>query len=245
MTVSAAYDRRACGSCGREAAISASVPQARACPRCAVRLWSSAEGRYRLNDYDGAGPAGAVHAVPGDTRLLFTAANGVNYFRGTDRRPAGRWTGSAVEAFAAATGFAALAAAGPPRQAPYRDSPEYALTDALRAALRADTLVVDVLGMRDRNVDVCLGGGPLPDARSEELAERLSRAFSARGLRVGQNVPFAAMSPVAVTCYAQTVLAASALQLHLAAWLRDPDSSPTMAELVIDVLRDATVRTVS
>ena len=217
----------------------AAFPDAPLCSGCAVLTWAQSEHTFAANTYDGSLGAGAQRHTPGRPEVLLTAPNSVNYFRGDYQHKAARWTGSAVEALALTTGMSSLAMAGPPRQVPYRDNPEYAFTDRLRALVTPKTFVLDVIGMRDRQVDVCLGLGPMPDQRSQAVAARIERGFASRGLRVATNAPFPALAPVTVTAYTQVHLEASALQVALGAWLRDPDGSPTMAKLVLDVLCDA------
>jgi len=217
----------------------AALPGARYCTGCAVTAWPELELPYADNSYNGSLIPGAHRQVAGDPRVLLTAPNAVNYFRGDVQMKAARWTGSGVEVLAAATGHGALAAYGPPSKVPYLTGPETAFATQVRERVTDDTLVVDVIGMRDRNVDVCLGMGPLPDERSKELAARLASGFTRRGVRAAVNAPFPAMAPVTVTAWAQTELGVSALQVGIVAWLRDPVGSPTMAKLVLDVLRDS------
>jgi hypothetical protein len=226
--------------------MSAELPQALRCTACAVERWASEEARYSANAYSGLVGPGLPRQVAGpDDAVLFTAPHAVNYFRGEYQHKAARYTGSGAEALAAVTGQRALTMAGPPRQVPYRDGPEYAFADALRAQLTDRTVVLDIIGMRDRQVDVCLGLGPQPNDRVTVLAERIQRGFTARGVRVSWNVPFPALSPVTVTAFAQTELAVPALQIAVASWLRDPVGSPTMAKLALDVLRNAVAALVS
>jgi hypothetical protein len=231
---------RPCPRCRRDRAIRAELTGARMCTTCAVALWGSAEPVYRENGYSGPGQPGATRHIPGAADVLFTAPNAVNYFRGSYQHRAARWTGSAVEALAAVTGKAALAMAGPPSQIPCTLTPEPAFAARVTELITPTTFIVDVLGMLDRQVDVCLGLGPLPDARSIAVAEHVTRALTARGVRVATGEPFAGLTPVAVVAYAQVHLSVSALQVAVAAGLRDPDAAPTPALLLLDVLRDVT-----
>lgn len=229
----------ACPQCGRHNPAAAAHPDARMCTGCAVTFWAQREADYAANTYTGSGVPGQLRHVPGLPSVLLTAPNAVHYWRGLKQRRVSRWTGSGAEALAAATGVSALCAFGPPRQIPFRDSPEYAFADRLATLAGPGSFVLDILGMRDRDVDVCLGMGPAPDVRSEATAAYIQRALTARGLRVSINDPFAALQPICVTAYAQTTLGASALQVELAAWLRDPNASPTMSKLVLDALAGA------
>lgn len=232
-------ERATCPRCAREGVMSPAFPTAPACTPCASLSWGQLEATYAAHSYDGSKAPGGTQFVSGRPEVLLTAANSVNYFRGDYQHKAARWTGSAVEALAAATGLSALAMAGPPSRTPYRETPEYAFADRLRELVSPRTFVLDVIGMRDRQVDVSIGLGPMPDPRGEAVAARINRGFTLRGIRVGVGNPFPAVAPVTVTAFSQVHLGASAVQVGLAAWLRDPDQSPTMAKLTLDVLRDA------
>lgn len=228
-----------CPRCGRDDRGRTRFPGASGCTGCAVLLWDQLESTYAANNYDGAFGAGGVRFVPGRTDVLLTAPNGVRHYRGEHQAKPARWTGSAVEALGLATGLASLSMAGPPLRFPYRDTPEFAFADRLRELVTPKTFVLDVIGMRDRQVDVAIGLGPLPDARVEAVAARVKAGFAARGARVGVGDPFPAIAPVTVTSFTQVHLGASALQVGLGSWLRDPAASPTMAKLTLTVLRDA------
>jgi hypothetical protein len=224
--------------------LSAAFAHAPMCTSCALERWKDSEDAFAANEYCGPGPNGALRHTAGRVEVLFTAPSSVNYWRGDTRLKAARHTGSGVEALAAATGMSALAAAGQPRQLPFHDSPEYAFADGLRTHVPAGAFVIDVLGMRDRSVDVCLGLGPMPDARTEAVAASIKAGFEARGVRVSINTPFAGLAPWTVTSFTQLNLNASAIQVQLSAWLRDPVSSPMMAKLTLDVLRSAATKAV-
>jgi len=226
-----------CPRCGRPAVILPDYPS-RACTACALEQWDVLEGKYRQGGYRGVAAPGKLHVVAGLLPVLLTAPKAVRYLRGEAEVKANRWTGSLAEVLAQVTGFGALTAAGPPRR-PHLDVPEPAMTDWLAEHAAAIALIVDITGLRDRNIDVCLGMGPLPSAGTVEIAGRIQRAFAARGLRVGMNDPFAALAPVTITAHAQQQLGLAAIQLGLAAWMRDPVGSPTMAKMSLDVLRDA------
>lgn len=232
----------ACPTCGVDGMLSAVFATAPMCTSCALARWKEAEGVFEANEYCGIGPKGALRYTTGRGEVLFTAPSSVNFWRGDTRLKAARYTGSGVAALAAATGMSALAAAGQPRQVPFHDSPEYAFVDGLREHVAPTSFVLDVLGMRDRSVDVCLGLGPMPDARTEAVATSIKAGFEARGVRVAINTPFAGLAPWTVTSFTQLHLNASAIQVQLAAWLRDPVESPMMAKLTLDVLRAATAR---
>lgn len=92
----------------------AQFPAARNCTNCALLLWSQSEATYSANTYDGSLPAGTPRFIDGDRRIVLTAPNAVNYFRGEYQHKTARWTGSLVESLASASGFAALAAASRP-----------------------------------------------------------------------------------------------------------------------------------
>lgn len=213
-------------------------PDAGACTACAVRLWAEVESRYAAASYNGSGGPGSTHSVGGDLPVVLTAATSVNYLRGDYQHRAARWTGSFAEAVAVATGASALTVTGP-ATGPFRDSPEPALCDQLRLVNPDTALVMDVLGMRDRQVDVGIGLGPSPTPVTTAVATRLERGFAARGVRVGVGVPFPALNPVTVTHHCQRELGLPAIQVALAAWLRAPGSSPSMAKLALDVVREA------
>ena len=214
------------------------LPAAPMCTGCATLRWAELEGPYAANLYNGAFAAGNQRHLPGRQDLLLSAANSVNYFRGDVQRKAARWTGSGVEALALATGASVIAMAAPPRQVPYTDSPEYAYADRLRTLVTPGMFVLDVIGMRDRQIDVCIGMGPKPRDTELAVAERIQRGFTSRGVRVGIDKPFGAKMPFTVTNFVQTELGAHGLQIGLAAWLRDPLASRPMAQLALDVLRD-------
>lgn len=228
-----------CPRCDREKVLNPAFPQAAVCTSCAVALWGTAEEKFAEHTYHASQIPGKVKMTAGALDRLITAPNAVNYFRGLEQQRAARWTGSAAQMLAATTSSSSLAMFGPPRSVPYRDSPEYAFADALTSLLTPNLFVLDIIGMRDRAVDVCLGMGPFPDDRSRLVADRIRKGFTARGVRVGTNEPFPALAPYTVTSYLQTQHEVSSLQVAVAAWLRDPLASAAMAKLTLDVLRDA------
>lgn len=229
---------RPCPQCPASGTLPATVPDAWVCTRCAVSRWPEAEHSFSQNSYQGDPTPGTLVFTGGSSNLLLTAANAVNYHRGTTTRLAARNTGGLVGVLAAATGASALAAGSRATIIPHRDNPDYALVDALTTRVTPDTLVVDFIGMRDRNIDVCLGLGPNPDERSEAAAAALERRLTLRGVRVSRGVPFPALAPVTVTAFTQVHLDASALQVALSAWLRNPIDGATFAAMTIEVLRD-------
>lgn len=228
-----------CPACRRDGVLSSASPHARMCSDCAVALWASAEDRYAADGYRGIGLPGALRHTPGRPDVLITAARGVTYLRGDEARPANRWTASAAEALAAASGASALTASGPPGPPHSGDGPDPDFAAGLAALAGPGVFVLDVGGMRDRQVDCCLGLGARPDPAGEAIAAGLERALTSRGIRVRVGDPFPARSPVSVTTFVQERLGGSALQVQLAAWLRDPVQSPTVAWVVLDVLRAA------
>jgi hypothetical protein len=135
-----------------------------------------------------------------------------------------------------------LAAVGPPSLVPHHDSPEPSLSARLIEVTRdvKPRLVVDIVGMRDRSVDVCLGRGPNPTEVVENFVETARKAFLARGVRVQVDEPFPGKAPYCVTSFCQG-LQTPALQVAVGAWMRDPARNPVQARLVVDVLRGATL----
>ena len=230
-------DTPSCRDCGQP--LPAALPGAEVGTAGARGTWRRAETPFEVNTYCGAGPDGALRFIKGRPEVLFTAPNAVNFWRGQSRLKAARHTGSGVIALAAATGMSALAAMGQPRQLPFEGTPEYAFADGLRAHVAPETMVIDLLGMRDRSVDVCLGLGPMPTQRAERVAASIDAGFKARGIRVSINIPFAGLAPWTVTSFTQVHLGASAVQVQVAAWLRDPVEHPMEAKLTLDVLRNA------
>lgn len=196
------------------------------------------EPRYARGIYEGTGShPGQVRYVDGDTRVLFTAANGVHYYRGQTKMPASWRTGSLAETLAALTGHASLTVVREPA------GPAPRLIETLQSALiehvHPPTFVIDLKGMKDRDIDVGVGLGPIPGAHEEAMAQFIVTRMSALGLRAAVNTPFSGSSPATVTRFCQESLLVPAVQVALSAWLRDPAQNATIARLTLTVLRDA------
>lgn len=215
----------------------AQFPDATLCPSCAPPRWGQLEDPFVANSYCGADDIGGIRAVVADSGVVFAAGESVNYYRGMERKPAYRYTGSAALVLAELTGTSALAASGQASQLPVRDGPEAAFARALRSVVRPNTMVVDLKGMRARSFDIAVGTGPRPDERARHLAAEIARAGQSRGLAVAVNEPFVALPPWTVTRFVQTQLHASGVQVQLSTILREPCASPLYAQLALSTLR--------
>lgn len=156
--------------------------------------------------------------------------------------PAARNTGSLAEVAALLTGGMAITASGPPaslEQATVATSVEFAFGATLAKAVVPDSFVIDLRGMRDRSFAVCLGTGPAPDARTDAVATAVQQICARRGLEVAVNEPFAALPPWTVSHFAQLQLGVNALQIEIAASLRDPRQQPDLATVALAAVRAA------
>lgn len=233
-----------CPSC-QHPSLLPELPSAQGCPSCAVDFWAAAEEPFLANGYRGRGPQGATLSAAGDPATLFTASASVRYVRGSSLMPPAISSGSLALTAARVTGASALAMAGEPSQSPIVDSPDPAFVAALREQMTDRTLVVDLRGMRDRPFEVCLGTGPQPSPRVLAVVSAMERACTARGLSVAVNTPFRAAPPWTLAHYVQTRLAGDAVQVQVAASLRDPLREPVRAQLVLHVLRAAAAASVA
>lgn len=229
-----------CPAC-QTGSVPAQLPHAQLCPSCAVIPWAADEPPFAANTYCGVDPAGSVRTVLGARDVIFSASSAVNYYRGDMRLPAARYAGSLALTMARVAGQTALAASGPAAVLPVRETPEASYAQALRDIVRPESLVIDLRGMRERSFDVCVGTGPMPDDRAHAIVAALTRVCEPRGLKVEVNQPFGALPTWTVAHFAQTQLGVSAVQVQLAASLRDPVNSPMLAQITLVALRAATL----
>lgn len=228
-----------CPGCGARDALVPAFAQASRCPGCAAGVWADLEGPFWPNRFAGADVPGSVrrHGTPGT--ILFAASASVRYYRGHTQMPAHVWTGSAVGLLADVTGQLSLAASGSSQHVPIVSSPDPSFAQAVTENVTPETFIFDVRGIRDRNYDVAIGTGPVPDERSAAATDALTRACRLHGLRVAVDEHFGALPPWALTSYASLNLGCSALQVQLAASLRTPQTNPTASYIVFAIMRAA------
>nr|WP_232541488.1 N-formylglutamate amidohydrolase [Nocardia bovistercoris] len=187
--------------------------------------WDLRERKYRANDYYGEGRPAAIDILDGSTGLLVTAPHSLHHFRHGRKKPADRYTGSYAELLHAALDATAVIPTGPIGRWENWEDRDDPFRHALDRLSTPSTLVVDLHGMSDRHgVDVCLGLGPAPTAASEELAHRLAEEL--HPYQVSINTPFAATPHYTVTAYVQTRTPADAIQIEMAANIRNPVLHP-------------------
>lgn len=165
----------------------------------------------------------------------------MNHPREGATKPADRRTGGLALLVAEQTGASALAALSPvpDRDWDGRDDP---FAGALRSAVAAGTVVLDLHGMRDsHDWDVCLGTHHRTDPATTAVRDALIRA--AQGLRTSVDDPFAALGARTVLAHV-TALGGTGLQVELAARLRDPGAAPGAAGRAVRALTEAVLECV-
>lgn len=190
-----------------------------------ARTWDLRERKYRANDYYGAGRPAAVEILDGSARLLLTAPHSLHHFRHGRKKSADRYTGSYAELLHAALDARAVIPTGPIGSWDTWEDRDDPFRHALDRLCTPSTLVVDLHGMSDSHgVDVCLGLGPAPSTASEDVAHHLAEDL--RPYRVSIGTPFSATPHYTVTAYVQTRTPADAIQIEMAANIRNPAQDP-------------------
>lgn len=215
-------------------------PRHRQAPPLAQQ-WLTLDAPYALNYYYGLKEPNRIRFIERNSALLFTAPHAVHHYHSAalpDKKSDAR-TGGLCELLAEQLGVSTLAAAsffdGWDSWVERDDVFKRILT---KVAIKKP-FVIDLHGMGDSHgVDVCIGLGPNPNERAQRVALQLKAALSS--LNVAINSPFAARSPRTVTSYVQS-LGGDAMQIEIAARLRDPHNSPvaagTFAHAMIEALK--------
>ena len=202
-----------------------------------ARTWDQAERPFAANAYDGRGTS-EVDYQPSRSKLLVTAPHAVNHHRHARPKLADRWTGGLATLTGQALGAAVLIASSrvPDWTAWAERTDDFAR--ALRSEVAAGAVVIDVHGMSDTHgVDICIGTGTAPTALSTDLAALIEAKLEA--YQVGINEPFAARAPYTVVDYVSGLGGRGALQIEVAARLRNPSEHPSEAETFASLFLEA------
>lgn len=226
-----------CPNCANPEGVSADFGQASLCTVCAVSWWEETEKIFSASSYHGIDKPGATRRIAGEKQVTFVSSASVRYFRNKVLMPPALHTGGLVLTAANLTGQSAIALSSPQADPEITTAPNPALTLALNETTDPNTFVVDIRGMLNRNVDICIGTGPDPDDRTQIVADKLTHYTQARGLRTEINMPFAALPTWTVVNYTQDTLKMSGIQIQLANWLRHPNKEPAHALNTLQTLR--------
>jgi hypothetical protein len=189
--------------------------------RIVVTEWDRLEDRYRQNLYNGLDRIGEIDQRYADGPLLLCAAHSLNHYRDGNVKLADRWTGSAVEILASSTQSGYIIPTGKIVDWESWDKRSDPFKLAIDARAIAGTFVLDFHGMSNTHgVDLCVGLGPAPGAVATRFADHLTLQLD--DYKVSLNTPFSAEPSFTVTAYVQQHTKADAVQLEIAARLRDP-----------------------
>jgi hypothetical protein len=169
--------------------------------------------------------------------VLITAPHAGRQLRDGVVKPTDGGTGGLSELLAQGGGAAQQAACGMQRIDPARDPDDNLFKVSMLPELRAGVFTVDLHGMRDdHRVDMCIGLGLNPTARTALLAQQMVRDGEARGLRMSINAPFSAAPWGTVTNFVQRQ-GGEGLQVEMARRLRPGvDQDEVAARAAIEVL---------
>jgi hypothetical protein len=200
--------------------------------------WSEFEASYRRGSYAGNGEPASSRLV-GNLQggVLFTAPHAVNHFRNGRQKLAEIGTGGLAEVLAAEMAAAALTADGSSAtDANWDDEAQSLFKQRIRSVLQPELLVLDLHGMRDDyGIDVSIGRGPGPTARSLAVCDRLVKTLTAMGLSSAIDRPFDAKRAGTVVSFVQEQ-GGAALQLEIARRLRRPEEEPEAASRLLSAL---------
>lgn len=200
--------------------------------------WESLEERYRANHYNGRGMNGEVELHRSTSPFIISAPHSLNHFRQNKVKYADRWTGGLAEMVGSMTSSTTLIPIGPiPNWEDWNlrtDQFKLLLDDTAKPGM----LLLDLHGMSNKHdVDICIGLGPRPSTRVSMIANDLKEHLG--DFRTAINHPFGGKLSFNVCSYSQTVLNVDALQIEIAASLRDPKDEPVKAESFINVFTAA------
>jgi hypothetical protein len=199
--------------------------------------WDELEAKYRANKYDGMAAPDAILHSPGASHLILTAPHSLNHFRGERFKLADRWTGGLCQILGSSLRVTTLIPIGRISSWDTWESRNDAFKVTLDKAVTSGSLVVDLHGMSDTyGIDVCIGTGHDPRSLTKQAATMLAQELP--NYRVSMNDPFTATPSFAVVSYVQGRLNANALQLEIAARLRNPVENPEQAgRFALDLTR--------
>jgi N-formylglutamate amidohydrolase len=204
-----------------------------------VARWAALESGYRVETYRGSPVENDLLIEAGTSGVLLTAPHAVAHWRDDKRKKADRFTGSLGELLAEQTGAGYLILRGSgPGDANWDE--RHPFKDALLPLLDDVFLVLDLHGMRDQGIDVCVG-------RSQgsqfvgEAADIVAASCRDVGLTVALDAPFNARRPGTVTSFVQG-RNRLALQLEIAAAARNPQDLPERARALLRALITAISR---
>jgi len=183
--------------------------------------WDIREEKYRASYYEGDFQPGAILRIDGESPLILTAPHSLNHYRFNKAKPADRWTGSGCELLGARLNAAVLTCVGPIGTLQSWEARTDPFKCSLDDLVKPGSLVIDVHGMSDTHgIDVCIGTGTNPSKSASHAADWLIAEL--RNYSVSINEPFSASPDYTVVSYVQRSLGSDALQIEIAASLRNP-----------------------
>jgi hypothetical protein len=204
-----------------------------------VHQWKVAEEDFAANRYDGRAPS-ALEIIEATSRpwLILTAPHAVNHWRAGNLKIADRGTGGLVRVLSRTLGCLGIINAKQTYSDPSYDD-QHALKDVLEHHIREDYLLVDLHGMVDqRDLDVEVGMGRRPSAKSQELADIVESALTAASLNVAHHEVYISPQPQSLTNWGLSRGVAS-IQVELAARVRPPLGSPRACKALLLALKNA------
>jgi hypothetical protein len=197
----------------------------------ALQRWVAAEVKYAANHYDGLGGLGEYRWLDGSGGVVFVAPHATNHMRDGVRKLADRWTGGLADVLHEVLAAPVLIVIGVQPEFPDFTTRADGFARCLFDAAQ-DRAVIDIHGMSDSwGVDVCVGVGANPSDEVEELGILVWEAFA--GFNRGWNNPFSGAAPHTVLSGLQAK-GHTAVQVELAARLRDPVGHPDEALQVLE-----------
>lgn len=204
--------------------------------------WLALEEVFSINNYNPIGDDEVIY-LDGDSdnhRVLFCAPHALNHYRNNQLKVADVFTGSLCQLLAKQTNQPGLVAIAPTKES---DNLGFGHDYINHIKNKVDTgvLIVDIHGMSDlHGYDICIGTGPNPSDRVNELAENLANDLSE--YKISINYPFSALAKHTITNFVQADLKGDSIQIEIASRLRQPhhngQDSKIFLEKITNVIND-------
>ena len=179
-------------------------------------------------------PAKVRARVFGPATVVFSAPHAGAQTRNGWLKPADSATGGLAETVAQLCRGRALTVSGYQLDDPNWDVQPGPFKNALLENAGPQSFVFDLHGMKpSHGVDICIGTGASPDAKTLAVAERAAQLAREMGFaEVRLNDPYAGRHPGTVTSFLQSKQI-RCLEIEISSRYRDPKHSPENAERLV------------
>lgn len=188
-----------------------------------LKEWLALEDIFAANNYNPNGGDQVIY-IEGNSdspKLMFCAPHALNHYRGNKLKVADIFTGSLCQLLAEQSNQPGLISIAPMNDDGFRSFGDDYINH-IKEKTRLGAMIIDIHGMSNAHgCDICIGTGPNPSARVNNLAKKLVNNLNE--YKVSINYPFNATADYTMTNFVQTNLKGDGIQIEISSKLRRPD----------------------